>query len=149
MTYADYQQQQQIEAGEWLAAHWDDLDPVIEPGSDTGPRRSSPRPESDKALHTMVLSGVEVVRERQQVNATEAVALSSELPSSSLAGIDPEELGFYCVTHKQAQLASRARATHGIEFTLNVKGQVRGGKSGKTRETKAEKAARLAARFKR
>ena len=77
MTYADYQQQQQIEAGEWLAAHWDDLDPIIEPGSDTGPRRNSPRPASDKALHTMVLSGVEVVRERQQLTARESPFESS------------------------------------------------------------------------
>ena len=149
MTYAEHQQQQQTNADEWLATYRDELDPIIEPGSDTGPRRSSPRPASDKALHTMVLSGVEVVRERQQLNATETAFQSSGLPSGSLAGVDPESIGFYSVSRKQAQLANRARATHGIEFTLNVKGQVRGGKSGKTRETKAEKAARLAARFKR
>jgi hypothetical protein len=56
-------------------------------------------------------------------------------------------LGFYTVSRKQAEIAGRERASFGIEFTLNVKGQVRGGKSGKTRETKAEKAARLASRY--
>jgi hypothetical protein len=54
-------------------------------------------------------------------------------------------LGFYVCSRKQSEIAKRERASFGIEFTLNVKGQVRGGKSGKTRETKAEKAARIAA----
>lgn len=149
MNYAEYQQQQQIEAEEFLATYADELEPIIEPGSDTGPRRNSHRPASDKALHTMVLSGVEVVRERQQVSATETTFKTWKAPSSCPAGIDPEELGFYAITAKQAEMANKERAIHGIEFTRNAKGQVRGGKSGKTRETKAEKAARLAARFNR
>ena len=62
---------------------------------------------------------------------------------------DPDLLGLYACGRGAAKAANKARAFHGIEYVLNVDGEVRGGKSGKTRETKAEKRARLAARFPR
>jgi len=146
--YNTYAANQQAIADAWMADHADQLDAEIAVGDDTGTGISNPRPASDKALHTIELSGVEVVTERQMLKATESTFATSELPSASLAGVDPESLGFYTISRKQSEMAKRERASFGIEFTLNVKGQVRGGKSGKTRETKAEKAARLASRYK-
>jgi hypothetical protein len=128
-----------------MADHADQLDAEIAVGDDTGAGISNPRPASDKALHTIELSGNAIVTERQMVKATASTFATSEAPSDSLAGVDPESLGFYVCSRKQSEIAKRERASFGIEFTLNVKGQVRGGKSGKTRETKAEKAARIAA----
>jgi hypothetical protein len=144
-AYETHAANQQAIADAWMADHADQLDAEIAVGDDTGTGISNPRPASDKALHTIELSGVEVVTERQMVKATASTFATSEAPSDSLAGVDPESLGFYVCSRKQSEIAKRERASFGIEFTLNVKGQVRGGKSGKTRETKAEKAARIAA----
>ena len=134
-------------ADAWMEENAHLLDDVVAVGDDTGAGISNPRPASDKALHTVEMSGVAVVTERQMVKATASTFATSEAPSDSLAGVDPESLGFYVCSRKQSDIAKRQRASFGIEFTLNVKGQVRGGKSGKTRETKAEKAARIAARY--
>jgi hypothetical protein len=144
-AYETHAANQQAIADAWMAENEHQLDAVVAVGDDTGAGISNPRPASDKALHTIELSGVEVVTARQMLQATESTFATSELPSDSLAGVDPESLGFYTISRKQSEIAKRERASFGIEFTLNVKGQVRGGKSGKTRETKAEKAARIAA----
>jgi len=148
-TYIQQAENDQAIADAWLAEHGHELDPIIVVGDDTGRSVANPRPESDKSLHTIELSGNAIVTERQMVTATESRHESSQIPTSSLAGVDPESIGFYVATRKQSEMATRERATFGIENTLNVKGQKRGGKTGKTRETKAEKAARLANRFKR
>lgn len=132
-------------AAAWMEENADQLEAEVMVGDDTGAGISNPRPASDKALHTIELSGNAIVTERQMVKASESTYATSEAPSDSLAGVDPESLGFYVCSRKQSEIAKRERASFGIEFTLNVKGQVRGGKSGKTRETKAEKAARIAA----
>ena len=136
---------EQAIADAWMIENGHLLDAEVAVGDVTGAGISNPRPASDKKLHTIELSGVAVVTERQMVKATESTYATSEAPSDSLAGVDPESLGFYVCSRKQSDIAKRERASFGIEFTLNVKGQVRGGKSGKTRETKAEKAARIAA----
>ena len=132
-------------AAAWMEENADQLEAEVMVGDDTGAGISNPRPASDKALHNIELSGNAIVTERQMVKASESTYATSEAPSDSLAGVDPESLGFYVCSRKQSEIAKRERASFGIEFTLNVKGQVRGGKSGKTRETKAEKAARIAA----
>ena len=148
-AYKAHAANQQAIADAWMAENAHQLEAEVSIGDDTGREVANPRPASDKALHTINLSGNDVVTERQMLTATESTFETSREPSSSLAGVDPESLGFYVATRKQSEMATRERSTHGIEFTRNVKGQTRGGKSGKTRETKAEKAARLANRFKR
>ncbi len=148
-TYTQQATNEQAIADAWMDEHGHELDAIIVVGDDTGRSVANPRPESDKALHTIELSGNAVVTERQMITATESTFETSSEPTSSLAGVDPESLGFFVATRKQSEMATRERATFGIENTLNVKGQKRGGKTGKTRETKAEKAARLANRFKR
>ena len=145
MTYAQHVANEKAIADQWMTDHGAELDAEVQVGDDTGPSMYNARPASDKALMTDTLTGQ--VRERQILSASESTHKSSELPSSSLAGVDTESLGFYVVTRKQSEMAKRERSTFGIEFTLNVKGQTRGGKTGKTRETKAEKAARLANRY--
>ena len=148
-TYTQQAENDQAIAEAWMAEHGHELDAIIVVGDDTGRSVANPRPESDKSLHTIELSGNAIVTERQMITATESTFETSSEPTASLAGVDPESIGFYVATRKQSQMATRERATFGIEHTLNVKGQKRGGKTGKTRETKAEKAARLANRFKR
>ena len=145
MDYTTHAANEQAIADAWMEENAHLLDAEITVGDDTGTGISNPRPASDKELHTVEMSGNAIVTERQMVKATASTFATSEAPSASLAGVDPESLGFYVVTRKQSDIAKRERASFGIEFTLNVKGQVRGGKSGKTRETKAEKAARIAA----
>jgi hypothetical protein len=148
-AYATHAANQQAIADAWMAENGHQLEAEVAVGDDAGRSVANPRPASDKALHTINLSGNDIVTERQMLTATESAFKTSQEPSGSLAGVDPESLGFYVVTRKQSEMATRERSTYGIEFTRNVKGQTRGGKSGKTRETKAEKAARLANRFKR
>jgi hypothetical protein len=145
MDYTTHAANEQALADAWMEENAHLLDAEVVVGDDTGTGISNPRPASDKALHTVEMSGNAIVTERQMVKATASTFATSEAPSDSLAGVDPESLGFYVCSRKQSEIAKRERASFGIEFTLNVKGQVRGGKSGKTRETKAEKAARIAA----
>ena len=145
MTYAQHAANEQAAADQWMLEHGAELDAEIQVGDDTGPGMYSARPESDKALMTDALTGQ--VRLREVLKATETTYKTSELPSGDLSGVDTESLGFYVVTTKQSEMAKRERSTYGIEFTRNVKGQKRGGKTGKTRETKAEKMARLAKRY--
>ena len=143
MTYLKHAAKEKAIAEQWLADHGAELDAEIQVGDDTGPRMYSVRPESDKALMTDALTGQ--VRLREVLSATETTFKVSELPSSDLSGIDPESIGFYYATPQQARMATKARGTIN---GLDKDGRKRGGVSGKTRETKAEKLARLANRYK-
>ena len=143
MTYAQHAANEQAAADQWMLEHGAELDAEIQVGDDTGPRMYSVRPESDKALMTDALTGQ--IRLREALSATETTFRVSELPSSDLSGVDPESLGFYYATPQQARMATKARGTIN---GLDNDGRKRGGVSGKTRETKAEKKARLANRYK-
>jgi hypothetical protein len=126
----------------------DQLDAEIV-GDDTGAGISNPRPASDKALHTIELSGNAIVTERQMVKATASTFATSEAPSSSLAGVDPESLGFYVVTRKQSEMAKRERATFGIAdlvLSKDSKRSVGTARIRRPRKTVAEKAAAIRAR---
>ena len=143
MTYAQHAANQQAIADQWMLENGAELDAEIQVGDDTGPSMYSARPESDKALMTDALTGQ--VRLREVLKATETTFKTSELPSSDLSGVDTESLGFYYATPQQARMATKARGTIN---GLDKDGRKRGGKTGKTRETKAEKMARLANRYK-
>ena len=142
-TYTQHAANEQAIAEQWMAEHGAELDAEIQVGDDTGPGMYSARPESDKALMTDALTGQ--VRLREVLKAAETTYKTSELPSSDLSGVDTESLGFYYATPQQARMAAKARGTIN---GLDKDGRKRGGKTGKTRETKAEKMARLANRYK-
>lgn len=133
----------------WMEANGHELDAVIEVGQDVGNAMRNPRPKSDAVLLRDDLT--DTIRERAPVKGVEKASKESKEPSADMGSsmADPDLLGFYACGRGDAKAANKARAYHGIEFVLDGAGRVRGGKSGKTRETKAEKRARLAARFPR
>lgn len=137
------------EAEAWMDSNSHELDAVIEVGKDVGNALRNPRPKSDASLLLDDLT--DTVRERAMVKGVEKVRKGSQEPTDDMANSlnDPDLMGFYACGRGDAKAANKARAYHGIEYVLDGAGRVRGGKSGKTRETKAEKRARLAARFPR
>ena len=147
MNYAEHKANIEAEANAWMEAHESELEAVVQVGTDESQPMYNPRPKSDSRL---LLDGLtQQVRERQRVKATATVRKESQEPTSDMANSlnDPDVMGFYAAGRSEAKAANKARAFHGIEYVLNVRGAVRGGKSGKTRETKAEKRARLANRY--
>lgn len=147
MNYADYKANAEAQAQAWLADHESELEAVVRVGTDVGQAMYNPRPKSDS--HLLLDSLTQQVRERQRVKATATVRKESQEPTSDMANSmgDPDIMGFYAAGRSDAKAADKARAFHGIEYVLNVRGETRGGKSGRTRETKAEKRARLANRY--
>ena len=136
-------------ADAWMEENAHLLEAEISVGDDTGCGISNPRPASDKALHTITLSGNDIVTERQMVKATESTYATSEDPSDSLAGVDPESLGFYVCSRKQSDIAKRERATFGIaELVLSKssKRSVGTPRLRRPRRSLAERAAAIAAR---
>jgi hypothetical protein len=149
MTYEAHKANIEAEAAAWLEENGHELDTVIGVGQDIGSAMWNPRPVSDA---TLLLDDVtNTVRERAPVKAVEKVRKQSQEPTNDLANSlnDPDMLGMYACGRREAGEANTARRYHCIEYVLDGAGRVRGGKSGKTRETKAEKMARLAARFPR
>ena len=147
MTYEQHKANQEADAAAWMEANSHELDAVIEVGQDVGNAMHNPRPKSDARLLRDDVTNT--VRERAMVKDTEKARKGSQEPTDCLANSmgDPDLLGLYACGPGEAKAANKARAYHGIEYVLDGAGRVRGGQSGKTRETKAEKRARLAARF--
>ena len=104
-TYTQHAATEQALADQWMLDHGAELEAEIQVGDDTGRSVANPRPESDKALMTDVLTGQ--LRERQILSATETTFKVSELPSSDLSGVDPESIGFYVATRNQSELATQ------------------------------------------
>ena len=147
MNYADYKAQQEAAAAAWMEAHESELEPVVQVGTVEGSPIYNPRPQSDSVLLRDSLT--DQMRERMPVRGVQSGSKQSQEPTSDLANsmADPDLMGFYAAGRSEAKAADRARRYHCIEEVLNTRGEVRGGKSGKTRETKAEKRARLANRY--
>ena len=151
MTYTQHAANEQALADAWLAENESELDAVIAVGDDTGRSVANPRPESDKVLHTIELSGQPVVTDRQMVTATESTFETSREPSSSLAGVDPESIGFYVATRKQSEMATRERKTFGISelvLSKDSKGAAGTPRIRRPRRSAKEKAAAIRARRK-
>ena len=148
-TYTQQAANEQAIADAWLAEHGHELDAIIVVGDDTGRTVANPRPESDKSLHTIELSGNAVVTERQMITATESTFETSREPMSSLAGVDPESIGFFVATRKQSQMATRERETFGIDDVVLSKDSKRAvgtARIRRPRKSSAEKAAAIRAR---
>ena len=144
-AYETHAANQQAIADAWMAENEHQLDAVVAVGDDTGAGISNPRPASDKALHTIELSGVEVVTARQMLQATESTFATSELPSDSLAGVDPASLGFYTISRKQSEIAKRERATFGIAELVLSKDSKRSVGTARVRRPRRSLAERVAA----
>ena len=148
-TYTQHAATEQALADQWMLDHGAELEAEIQVGDDTGRSVANPRPESDKALMTDVLTGQ--LRERQILSATESTHKESELPSSSLAGVDPESIGFYVATRNQSELAKRERSTFGsseLVLSKDSKGSAGTPRIRRPRKSAADKAAAIRARRK-
>ena len=148
-TYTQQAENDQAIAEAWMAEHGHELDAIIVVGDDTGRSVANPRPESDKSLHTIELSGNAIVTERQMITATESTFETSSEPTASLSGVDPESIGFYVATRKQSQMATRERATFGIDDVVLSKDSKRAvgtARIRRPRKSSAEKAAAIRAR---
>lgn len=151
-----------------VAAYWEhqlvsDGLAVLEVGTDTGNGITRVKSEGMARLHTTGIRNTErrifdgvllaVEYDAEGRHGTRDYGLTARGVATSRKGgseptdcmansmADPELLGFYSATPKQAEMADRRRACHGIEFTRDSRGRVKGGASGKTRRSKAEAAA--------
>ena len=130
----------------WEAALVADGLAVLEVGTDTGNGIARVKSEGMARLHTTGIESEGRHGTRDYGLTARGVATSRQSggePTDSMANsmADPELLGFYSATPKQAEMADRRRASHGIEFTRDTRGRVKGGATGKTRRSKAEAAA--------
>ena len=124
----------------WLEQTGADIEPVIQVGEETG--RSIPRVKSKgmARLNRDVLTGAARHVGLSAVGYEDSFEFSKE-PSDHIASpSDPDVLGLYAATPKESELAQRARGT---VYGLDSKNRP---KSGKSRMSKAEKAAAIRAR---
>lgn len=140
MNYSEYSAQQQAEAEAFLQQHADSIPAVILVGSDMPSALGRDKSDSMARLHT------DPVTNQRRLNGLTATGSASSTrdgsePTDDLANSlnDPDLLGFYHATSKQAEMATRARASVG---GLDSSGRPRKG----TRRTKAQMAEARAAK---